>query len=166
MVKRWSRCGLVTLLGGVLSGHAMGSAGTGVSAGGRVAGGGLGRLASSAVEIVGGAMDDAEKEAANRERLSRFLSSGVFVLSRSGAEGSSVLVSGRGQTSLCHGRYEAYNSLHSLANTYKKPFDVPAVVVIGAQSAGKSALVEALMGFQRDGGAALRSFGGAVGRGG
>jgi len=44
--------------------------------------------------------------------------------------------------------YEAYNSLHSLANTYKKPFDVPSVVVIGAQSSGKSALVEALMGFQ------------------
>ena len=45
-------------------------------------------------------------------------------------------------------RYEAYNSLHSLANAYRKPFEVPAVVVVGAQSAGKSALVEALMGFQ------------------
>jgi len=45
-------------------------------------------------------------------------------------------------------RYEAYNSLHSLANAYQKPFEVPAVVVVGAQSAGKSALVEALMGFQ------------------
>jgi GTPase SAR1 family protein len=44
--------------------------------------------------------------------------------------------------------YEAYNSLHSLANAYRKPFEVPAVVVVGAQSAGKSALVEALMGFQ------------------
>ena len=45
-------------------------------------------------------------------------------------------------------RYEPYNSLHSLANAYRKPFEVPAVVVVGAQSAGKSALVEALMGFQ------------------
>ena len=45
-------------------------------------------------------------------------------------------------------RYEAYNSLHSLANAYRKPIEVPAVVVVGAQSAGKSALVEALMGFQ------------------
>jgi len=45
-------------------------------------------------------------------------------------------------------RYEAYNSLHSLANAYQKPFEVPTVVVVGAQSAGKSALVEALMGFQ------------------
>lgn len=54
--------------------------------------------------------------------------------------------------------YEAYNSLHSLANAYRKPFEVPAVVVVGAQSAGKSALVEALMGFQFNevGGAAPR----------
>jgi GTPase SAR1 family protein len=51
------------------------------------------------------------------------------------------------QNPLTH-RYEAYNSLHSLANAYRKPFEVPAVVVVGAQSAGKSALVEALMGFQ------------------
>jgi len=44
--------------------------------------------------------------------------------------------------------YEAYNELHALAKAYQKPFDAPAVVVVGAQSCGKSALVEALMGFQ------------------
>lgn len=31
---------------------------------------------------------------------------------------------------------------------YSKPFDAPAVVVVGHQSSGKSALIEALMGFQ------------------
>ena len=31
---------------------------------------------------------------------------------------------------------------------YQKPFDAPAVVVVGHQSSGKSALIEALMGFQ------------------
>lgn len=31
---------------------------------------------------------------------------------------------------------------------YRKPFDAPAVVVVGHQSSGKSALIEALMGFQ------------------
>jgi GTPase SAR1 family protein len=31
---------------------------------------------------------------------------------------------------------------------YNKPFDAPAVVVVGHQSSGKSALIEALMGFQ------------------
>jgi len=32
--------------------------------------------------------------------------------------------------------------------SYDKPFDAPAVVVVGHQSSGKSALIEALMGFQ------------------
>ena len=31
---------------------------------------------------------------------------------------------------------------------FQKPFDAPAVVVVGHQSSGKSALIEALMGFQ------------------
>ena len=44
--------------------------------------------------------------------------------------------------------YEAYNSLHSLAQDFKKPFDSPAVIVVGHQTSGKSALIEALMGFQ------------------
>lgn len=44
--------------------------------------------------------------------------------------------------------YEAYNALHSLAQDFQKPFDAPAVVVVGHQTSGKSALIEALMGFQ------------------
>ncbi|CAM9844028.1 unnamed protein product, partial [Heterosigma akashiwo] len=44
--------------------------------------------------------------------------------------------------------YDAYNLLHSLAQDFKKPFDSPAVVVVGHQTSGKSALIEALMGFQ------------------
>jgi len=44
--------------------------------------------------------------------------------------------------------YEAYNLLHTLAQDFKKPFDAPAVLVVGHQSSGKSALIEALMGFQ------------------
>lgn len=44
--------------------------------------------------------------------------------------------------------YAAYNELHSLAQDYNKGFDAPAVVVVGHQSSGKSALIEALMGFQ------------------
>jgi GTPase SAR1 family protein len=35
-----------------------------------------------------------------------------------------------------------------LSQAYDKPFDAPAVVVVGHQSSGKSALIEALMGFQ------------------
>lgn len=35
-----------------------------------------------------------------------------------------------------------------LRKEYSKPFDAPAVVVVGHQSSGKSALIEALMGFQ------------------
>jgi GTPase SAR1 family protein len=40
---------------------------------------------------------------------------------------------------------------HLLSNRkqdFRKPFDAPAVVVVGHQSSGKSALIEALMGFQ------------------
>ncbi|GAA0141342.1 membrane traffic protein [Lithospermum erythrorhizon] len=44
--------------------------------------------------------------------------------------------------------YEAYNELHSLAQELSTPFDAPAVLVVGHQTDGKSALVEALMGFQ------------------
>ena len=35
-----------------------------------------------------------------------------------------------------------------MSQEYNKPFDAPAVVVVGHQSSGKSALIEALMGFQ------------------
>lgn len=44
--------------------------------------------------------------------------------------------------------YEAYNLLHTLAKDFHKPIEAPAVLVVGHQTAGKSALVEALMGFQ------------------
>ncbi|KAL8205812.1 hypothetical protein R6Q57_009363 [Mikania cordata] len=44
--------------------------------------------------------------------------------------------------------YEAYNELHGLAQEFETPFDTPAVLVVGHQTDGKSALVEALMGFQ------------------
>ncbi|KAL3699377.1 hypothetical protein R1sor_017399 [Riccia sorocarpa] len=44
--------------------------------------------------------------------------------------------------------YEAYNELHSLAQDFHKPFDAPAILVVGHQTDGKSALIEALMGFQ------------------
>jgi hypothetical protein len=44
--------------------------------------------------------------------------------------------------------YEAYNELHSLAQEFETPFESPAVLVVGHQTDGKSALVEALMGFQ------------------
>ena len=44
--------------------------------------------------------------------------------------------------------YEAYNLLHTLAQDFHKPFDAPAVIVVGQQTSGKSALIEALMGFQ------------------
>ncbi|GAB4838318.1 ARP2/3 actin-organizing complex subunit Arc5 [Ancistrocladus abbreviatus] len=44
--------------------------------------------------------------------------------------------------------YEAYNELHTLAQQFDTPFESPAVLVVGHQTDGKSALVEALMGFQ------------------
>lgn len=47
-----------------------------------------------------------------------------------------------------HSLYEAYNELHGLAQELETPFDAPAVLVVGHQTDGKSALVEALMGFQ------------------
>ena len=44
--------------------------------------------------------------------------------------------------------YEAYSQLHTMAQEFDKPFDAPAILVVGHQTDGKSALVEALMGFQ------------------
>ncbi|GAY63824.1 hypothetical protein CUMW_228800 [Citrus unshiu] len=57
----------------------------------------------------------------------------------------------RGEEAKCndmHSLYEAYNELHGLAQELQTPFDAPAVLVVGHQTDGKSALVEALMGFQ------------------
>lgn len=56
--------------------------------------------------------------------------------------GSSMESEGQGRL------YEAYNELHGLAQELETPFDAPAVLVVGHQTDGKSALVEALMGFQ------------------
>uniref|UniRef100_A0A803MD45 Dynamin-type G domain-containing protein n=1 Tax=Chenopodium quinoa TaxID=63459 RepID=A0A803MD45_CHEQI len=44
--------------------------------------------------------------------------------------------------------YEAFNELHGLAQEFSTPFEAPAILVVGHQTDGKSALVEALMGFQ------------------
>lgn len=44
--------------------------------------------------------------------------------------------------------YEAYNELHGLAQEFETPFEAPAILVVGHQTDGKNALVEALMGFQ------------------
>uniref|UniRef100_A0A383VV88 Dynamin-type G domain-containing protein n=1 Tax=Tetradesmus obliquus TaxID=3088 RepID=A0A383VV88_TETOB len=44
--------------------------------------------------------------------------------------------------------YQAFQELHGLAQDFEKPFDAPAILVVGHQTDGKSALVEALMGFQ------------------
>ncbi|KAG2491621.1 hypothetical protein HYH03_009992 [Edaphochlamys debaryana] len=59
--------------------------------------------------------------------------------------------SDRGSRQLLRGHerlYDAYNELHTLAQSFNKPFDAPAILVVGHQTDGKSALVEALMGFQ------------------
>ena len=37
--------------------------------------------------------------------------------------------------------YEAYNDLHSLAQDFEKPFDAPAILVVGHQTDGKSGLL-------------------------
>ena len=39
--------------------------------------------------------------------------------------------------------YEAYSQLHNMAQEFDKPFDAPAILVVGHQTDGKSALVEA-----------------------
>ncbi|GBG46359.1 hypothetical protein CBR_g86243, partial [Chara braunii] len=70
--------------------------------------------------------------------------SGNGHVSGSGAQGSSHSFFPNGNEKL----YEAYNDLHSLAQDFHKPFDAPAILVVGHQTDGKSALVEALMGFQ------------------
>ena len=44
--------------------------------------------------------------------------------------------------------YDAYNQLHTYSQQSGLTIDSPAVVVVGRQTDGKSALIEALMGFQ------------------
>ncbi|KAL9260648.1 Dynamin-like protein [Drosera capensis] len=48
-----------------------------------------------------------------------------------------------------HHLYEAFNELHTLSQHLSStPFSSPAILVVGHQTDGKSALIEALMGFQ------------------
>jgi hypothetical protein len=37
--------------------------------------------------------------------------------------------------------YEAYNDLHALAQVFSKPFDAPAILVVGQQTDGKSGAI-------------------------
>lgn len=37
--------------------------------------------------------------------------------------------------------YEAYNDLHALAQDFEKPFDAPAILVVGHQTDGKSGML-------------------------
>jgi len=63
-------------------------------------------------------------------------------------EGESEVVGEREEMEKQWKLYEAYNELHGLAQEFDMPFEAPAVLVVGHQTDGKSALVEALMGFQ------------------
>lgn len=63
-------------------------------------------------------------------------------------EGGSEVVGEREEMEKQWKLYEAYNELHGLAQEFDTPFEAPAVLVVGHQTDGKSALVEALMGFQ------------------
>jgi len=45
--------------------------------------------------------------------------------------------------------YEAYNDLHALAQDFEKPFDAPAILVVGHQTDGKSGTCVVLMVTQR-----------------
>lgn len=61
------------------------------------------------------------------------------------------LPNGKGEKQYAGGEqrlYEAYCDLHSLAQAVDHPLQPPAILVVGHQTSGKSALVEALMGFQ------------------
>ncbi|PRW32964.1 Dynamin ARC5 [Chlorella sorokiniana] len=77
-------------------------------------------------------------------RSSAALRASVLELPSDGSPGRSERAFRTGNERL----YEAYNDLHALAQDFEKPFDAPAILVVGHQTDGKSALVEALMGFQ------------------
>ena len=51
---------------------------------------------------------------------------------------------GRSERALRSGNerlYEAYNDLHALAQDFEKPFDAPAILVVGHQTDGKSGTI-------------------------
>ena len=46
--------------------------------------------------------------------------------------------------------YEAYNDLHSLAQDFEKPFDAPAILVVGHQTDGKSGKAQHAQALRKD----------------
>lgn len=67
-----------------------------------------------------------------------------FVGKSVSADGAPVSMSpGRSERAFRSGNerlYEAYNDLHALAQDFEKPFDAPAILVVGHQTDGKSGI--------------------------
>lgn len=67
-------------------------------------------------------------------RTSAALRASVLELPSDGSPGRSERAFRTGNERL----YEAYNDLHALAQDFEKPFDAPAILVVGHQTDGKS----------------------------
>ena len=67
-------------------------------------------------------------------RRSRVAAAAAAAASAAAASASSSVAFRSGNERL----YEAYNDLHALAQDFQKPFDAPAILVVGHQTDGKS----------------------------
>ncbi|KAL4448820.1 hypothetical protein ABPG77_007537 [Micractinium sp. CCAP 211/92] len=105
---------------------------------------GPGRYAMRASQDIGGEAEEHSRTPPSVRRSGAALRASVLEIPSDMSPGRSERAFRTGNERL----YEAYNDLHALAQDFEKPFDAPAILVVGHQTDGKSALVEALMGFQ------------------
>ncbi|GJP38894.1 hypothetical protein CLOM_g7027 [Closterium sp. NIES-68] len=113
---------------------------TGAASGGKISSSGGGKISGS-VSLGGGNGNGIGANGIGRSPSGTYFS--ATALSNRSQGNGSPRNSGENEK-----LYEAYNELHRLAQHFQKPFDAPAVLIVGHQTDGKSALVEALMGFQ------------------
>lgn len=95
---------------------------------------GPGRYAMRASQDLGGEAEEHSRTPPSVRRSGAALRASVLEIPSDMSPGRSERAFRTGNERL----YEAYNDLHALAQDFEKPFDAPAILVVGHQTDGKS----------------------------
>lgn len=105
---------------------------------------GPGRYAMRASQDIGGEAEEHSRTPPSVRRSGAALRASVLEIPSDMSPGRSERAFRTGNERL----YEAYNDLHALAQDFEKPFDAPAILVVGHQTDGKSGARQGRRAFQ------------------